>query len=95
VKERWATGEGRRLIVVASTLVFAGLGVLWIHMTVHWGGGTYCEGPPGEEACVSSPPQWNWIVFGMALGAFFGFVLALVALWLRRLASRYTGRHPR
>ena len=94
--KKWcATRAGRRLIVVASTLAFAGLGLLWIHMTVHWGGGQYCEGPPGKVACINSPPEWDWIVFGMALGAFFGCVLAIVTLWLHRLASRYTGTHLR
>jgi hypothetical protein len=78
---------------VASTVVCAGLGVLWIRMTVHWGGGQYCEGPPGKVACISSPLRWDWIAFGIVFGAFFGCVLALVTLWLQDLASRYGGRH--
>ena len=78
----WAGRTGRILIIVASAVVFALVGLLWIHMTGLWGSGVpRCTGPPGLVACTNSPPaSWGWRIFGMALGASFGFILAVATL---------------
>jgi hypothetical protein len=101
VEKWWDTRAGRRLIVIVSALTFAAVALLWVRITGtgQWGG-AYCEGLPplpGHRAglgCIYYPPHWGWLAFWTALGAVFGWVLAVAALRLYRLNRRHTEQHP-
>jgi hypothetical protein len=75
-------------------LISALLGGWWIHVTGVWGGGRNCEGPPGKGVCVTYPPSWGWLVFGIVLGAVFGCLLAAATMSIFRRAGRNVERHP-
>jgi hypothetical protein len=104
VEKWWVTRAGRRLIVIVSALTFAAVGLLWVRITGtgQWGGESCgSESVPyfpgrhlGGTPCIYHPPQWGWLVFCAALGAIFGWALAVAALRLYRLNRRPTGQHP-
>lgn len=88
------------MFVVGSALAFTAVGLLWTRITGQWGGGAYCEGPPplpnhrAGLPCIHYSPNWSWVVTGMALGAVFGFALAVAGLRLYRLNRQRTEQHP-
>jgi hypothetical protein len=90
----WGDARAKRtLTIIGSVLAFALAGVWWIRITGVSGGARVCEGPPGKGACVSYPPSWGWQVFGIVLGAFLGYMVAVAVLRMARRTKRPMEHH--
>jgi hypothetical protein len=95
VVSHWWTGRLRRAVLIAAFVaVFAVAGLFWVSVTGTGLTNGNCADRPGAPGVRLRVPchawtSWGWVVFGLALGALFGAVLAFTLIRIARVRGRH------